>query len=839
MKRDGDIASLFQKHAAKKRASASSPVVEVEEQNQEQEQVEERVIEEVVGPTPTPPTPSLEPIEDVLPPPPPPPPSPPPASPPPPLGFDVNHLPQDPGERLPIASYHANDQDAVRRAYIVRGAFQPYAHEFPKRKIGDRDRNFTCMWFAKYDWVEYSIKKDSVFCFFCYLFKRKKYKGKGSDKFIVDGWRNWHVGDKALLKHCRSQAHKEAHEKYIAYLTPSAAIDQKIEKWSDEEIRLYKMRLTYSLKCIKFLLRQGLAFRGHDESEESSNRGNFIELLKFLAANSEEVNKFVLNNAPGNCSLTSPMIQKQIISCFAIETRKKIIEEIGEDRFAILADESSDVSHKEQLALCLRFVDKLGRPREHFVGVVHVDDTTSLSLKEAIESLLVSHGLTLTSIRGQEYDGASNMKGDIKGLKTLIMQESPSAYYVHCFAHQLQLVLVAVAKDNTDCVWFLEQVTLLLNIVGVSCKRHGMLRSARLESIMKALECGELKTGSGLNQEMGLARPGETRWGSHYRTVCNIISMYPIIRDVLITLGEDTTHKVDWTKIHFMVGAFESFDFVFSLHLLFVILGYTNELSECLQRREQDIIHAVQLVGVAKNRMQHLRSEGWNQFLQRVTLFCNKHGVQVPAMEGNYVPFGRSRRFIQNRTNDDHFRREVYIGVIDKISQELDSRFDEVNMELLSCVTALNPSNSFASFDAQKVHRLADFYSKDIFGSDLLRLELQLDTYIDVMRQDDRFNGLQNLVDLSLKLVETNRHKGYDLVYLLLKMVLLLPVATASVERTFSSMDFVKTKRRNKMSDSLLDDCLVTFIERDILEDVEEDDVINTFMAIRKRRPKK
>jgi hypothetical protein len=318
---------------------------------------------------------------------------------------------------LPIASYHANDQDEVRRAYILRGAFQPYAHEFPKRKIGNRYLNFTCIWFAKYDWVEYSIKKDSVFCLFCYLFKSKKYKGKGSDKFLVDGWRNWNVGDKSLLKHCHSQAHKETHEKYIGYLTPTAAIDDKIEKWSDEEIRLYKIRLTYSLRCIKFLLHQGLAFHGHDESEESSNRGNFIELLKFLTANSEEVNKFVLNNALGNCSLTSPMIQKQIISCFAIETRKKIIEEIGEDRFAILADESSDVSHKEQLALCLHFVDKLGRPREHFVGVVHVDDIASLSLKEAIESLLVSHGLTLTSIRGQGYDGASNMKGDIKGLK--------------------------------------------------------------------------------------------------------------------------------------------------------------------------------------------------------------------------------------------------------------------------------------------------------------------------------------------------------------------------------------------------------------------------------------
>jgi len=409
-------------------------------------------------------------------------------------------------------------------------------------------------------------------------------------------------------------------------------------------------------------LHQGLAFRGHNESEDSSNRGNFIEFLKFLTANSEEVNKYVLNNAPGNCLLTSPKIQKQLIQCCAIETRKKIIEELGEEPFAILADESSDISHKEQLALCLRYVDKLGRPCEHFLGVVHVDDTTSLSLKEAIEALLASHGLSITRIRGQGYDGASNMKGHIKGLKTLIMQESPSAYYIHCFAHQLQLVLVAVAKGNNDCVWFFDQVSLLLNIVGVSCKRHGMIRNSRLESVMKAIECEELETGSGLNQERGLPRPGDTRWGSHYRTIVNIISMYPTIRDVLITLGEDPTQKGDWPKIHAIVGVFESFDFVFAAHLMLIILGYTNELSECLQRREQDILNAISLVRVAKARMQKLRSNGWDQFLQRVTLFCNKHGVQVPAMDGQYVPYGRSARFAQNQTIDDHFRKEVFIG---------------------------------------------------------------------------------------------------------------------------------------------------------------------------------
>jgi hypothetical protein len=42
-------------------------------------------------------------------------------------------------------------------------------------------------------------------------------------------------------------------------------------------------------------------------------------------------------------------------------------------------------------------------------------------------------------------------------------------------------------------------VSLLLNIVGVSCKHHGMLRDARIENLMRALDCGELETGSGLN----------------------------------------------------------------------------------------------------------------------------------------------------------------------------------------------------------------------------------------------------------------------------------------------------------------------------------------------------
>ncbi|XP_057246692.1 uncharacterized protein LOC130589449 [Beta vulgaris subsp. vulgaris] len=174
----------------------------------------------------------------------------------------------------------------------------------------------------------------------------------------------------------------------------------------------YETRLRASVSCLSYLLRQGLAFHGHKEDEESLNRGNFIELLKWLKSHNEVVSKVIFENAPENCQLTSPMIQKDIINCCAKETTKRIIEEIGDDYFAILADESSDVSQKEQLALCLRYVEKItGKVVERFLGLVHVGDTTDLSLISAIISLLVDHSLSPSKIRGQGYDGASNMKG--------------------------------------------------------------------------------------------------------------------------------------------------------------------------------------------------------------------------------------------------------------------------------------------------------------------------------------------------------------------------------------------------------------------------------------------
>lgn len=171
---------------------------------------------------------------------------------------------------------------------------------------------------------------------------------------------------------------------------------------------------------------------------------------------------------------------------------KSIIEEINGDVFCLLVDKSADISGKEQMAVVLRYVDKIEVIKERLIAVVHVKETSASCLKANIDNLFAKYGLSLKQVRGQGYDGASNMRGEFNGLRSLIMRENSSAYYIHCFAHQLQLVIVAAAKKNDDASDFFEMISLLLTVVGASCKRKDMIRERQQERIRKAIGSGQL-----------------------------------------------------------------------------------------------------------------------------------------------------------------------------------------------------------------------------------------------------------------------------------------------------------------------------------------------------------
>jgi Domain of unknown function (DUF4371) len=516
--------------------------------------------------------------------------------------FNADDVPEDPGCRKKISNYPLSIRDEVRRVYLQRGPCQPRGCEYPQVEIAGVLRRFNPCWYDKYpSWLEYSLQENKLFCLFCYLFKIESGNQAGGDVFVITGFQGFNKIDR-LRVHIGgpSSAHNQARIMCEDLLNQNQSIQNALEKQTEHEIIDYTIRLRSSVSCIRYLLCQGLAFRGHDESEDSSNKGNFLELLKFLAENNKEVDKVVLRNAPRNLQLTSPDIQKQIVHAAAKLTTKAITDEIGDDFFSILVDESCDISEKEQMALVIRYVTKGGNIVEHFLGVVHVEDTSALSLKEAIISLLGKNKLNLSRARGQGYDGASNMRGEFNGLKALILRENQSAYYIHCFAHQLQLTHVYIAKSHEDVDWFFELITRTLNVVGGSAKRRDMLRKKFDIDLVESRSHDDLQTGRGLNQELGLKRPGDTRWGSHYRTILNFISNFSSLIHVLEWVGRNGSKQEQRNEANRLKRFLRNFDFIFCLLFMKNLLGLTNELSLALQRKDQDILNAMSLVRVTK-----------------------------------------------------------------------------------------------------------------------------------------------------------------------------------------------------------------------------------------------
>ncbi|KAH7668712.1 Ribonuclease H-like protein [Dioscorea alata] len=667
--------------------------------------------------------------------------------------FDPSDIIADPGLRKPIEEYDTGIRDQVRREYLLMGPCQPARKDL---------RSFKELWFQKFDWLESSVEKDAACCFCCYLFKQPRSDKLGIDVFTKTGFSNWKMAMEVFTEHVGgvNSNHNNARR---------------------------HSRVTTVLRVIRFLLLQGLAFRGHDESSSSTNRGNFLEMLNWYGIEVESVGLVINENAPGNNQMTSPQIQKELVRACAEETTRAIIDEIGDNHFSILLDESRDKSIKEQMAVIVMFVNKQGQVIERFLNVEHVVDTSALSLKTG-------------------YDGASNMRGQFNGLKTLILNENPFVFYVHCFAHQLQLVVVSVARNILAISDFFSYVTMIVNIV-----HH--------DKIVEKLERGEIFSGRGQHQETNLARPGDTRWGSHYTTLIRLCTMWESVLEVLENVCNDGNVTEQRGMASGLIQRMESFEFIFILHLMIKVLGLTNDLSNALQH--QNIINAMGLIVTVKELMQDLRENGW---------------VPIPNMEDSIPVRGRSRRGGKLVTYYHHYHAEIFIAVIDLLNAEMNNRFSETSTGLLRCIACLDPRNSFSKFDHGMLVRLAKIYSDDFSTSDYLILKEKIFIYIHDVRRNFDFSSCHDLASLVVKMVQTDKHLSFPLVCRLIELALILLVVTTTVERAFSAMNIVKTDLRNKIGDKWLNNMMVCYIEREMFAKIDEETIFQCFQNMQNRR---
>ena len=80
-------------------------------------------------------------------------------------------------------------------------------------------------------------------------------------------------------------------------------------------------------------------------------------------------------------------------------------------------------------------------------------------------------------------------------------------------------------------------------------------------------------------------------------------------------------------------------------------------------------------------------------------------------------------------------------------------------------------------------------------------LDNQLETYIHDMQSTEEFSAFRGIGQLVEKMVEMRKNVSYPLVYSLVTLALILLVATATVERTFSAINIIKNRVCNQIRD--------------------------------------
>ncbi|TKW32576.1 hypothetical protein SEVIR_2G176433v4 [Setaria viridis] len=66
----------------------------------------------------------------------------------------------------------------------------------------------------------------------------------------------------------------------------------------------------------------------------------------------------------------------------------------------------------------------------------------------------------------------------------------------------------------------------------------------------------------------------------------------------------------------------ESFEFVLIVHLMIQLLGIIDDLSQCLQRKYQNIVRDVVLIGITLEKINDVRQHGWDVLFEEAKEFC-------------------------------------------------------------------------------------------------------------------------------------------------------------------------------------------------------------------------
>lgn len=665
-------------------------------------------------------------------------------------------------------------------------------------------RNFQSTWYTSYPWLCGSTYLNKLFCWHCLVVGIKKgaWNNLGFDN-LGSATRSFqkHEGSADHIKNSIGFKELKKNQNRISDALQENARLNLIK--FNETVRLNRLVMKSVVDAVLFLSKQGLAFRGHDESNTSLNRGNFKELLKLLIQSCPVETKQHYDKIKNVFTGDSKTIQNELIDCISDYLKDHIENEINDATFfAVQVDDTTDITQTSQCSIILRFVSKTGKVTERFLGFYDV------SINRKAEALFNLIDCTLekfsynSKLIAQCYDGTNVMSGHLTGLQTKVKEKAPQAVFVHCLAHRLNLVLKQSINSISQCRIFFATLTSIPAFFHSSAKRTKIADSIIDKRIPSGID---------------------VRWSSHGKVLKLVVENWVGMKIIFQTIIDDpTSDDKSILQARGYLKDFNSFDFTLFSIIFHDIFELGRILFEILQKKSLDISYCSKQIEATNNNIFVKRNE--ERFKQYFELAEQKTEIKL-------------KRNLEVKTKEELFQKYkvLYYEILDTVCLEINTRFQDINKLTFVC---LGDSTKFETYTKEfpniALNSLSQAYPSLHFDTARLKNELSF------IYADPQFKNCE-LEKIITNLNDNDTKDIFKEAYKLFSLILTIPSTSCSVERSFSCLKRVKTYLRNSISQDRLNNLALISIEKELLHSLSEsvplvEDIIDKFASLKERK---
>ncbi|XP_074291587.1 uncharacterized protein LOC141618388 [Silene latifolia] len=432
-------------------------------------------------------------------------------------------------------------------------------------------------------------------------------------------------------------------------------------------------------------------------------------------------------------------------------------------------------------------------------------------IQNELISLLANNSLDLNvhDIRGQSYDNDSNMKGKHQVLQKRLLEVNPSALYMPCACHSLNLALSDMAYSCIRATSFFGIVQHLYTLFSSSTKRWKILLANVPELTLKCLS--------------------NTRWESRIKSVKAIRFQTPQLRLALSILYDSCVNDAkSKSEAESLYNALGSFEFLLGIVIWYDILFVINMVSKKLQSKSMCVDITIEQVQGILSYFEKFRDEGFTSSMNIAKSIALEMDVEPTLPTKRRVI--RKRHFDetnqddeQNKSPEELFKHEYFFVVVDMAITSLKTRFEQLKT-FESIFGFLFDSNKLKSLDENELRgRCITFHSTYTSDVDLNDLYSELKVI-----QSTLPNKLMSATEILEFVISADCYPNASISY---KFFLTVPVTVASAERSFSKLKLIKTYLRSSMSQERLNGLAILSIEKELLKDIDVDVIINDFAS--------